>query len=242
VNELERSLYALGQELAVPDAPDLVPGVLAQIPRQRGPRIPQRRRWMLAVAVVALAALTATLAVPDARAALLRFLHIGGERIELVDELPEITTQPDLELALGEQVTLEEAEQRSDFDLRQLDEDPDRVYLGDRGTVWFLYGTPERIRLLVGQTPRLTVDEPAILKKLSGAGTAVEEVGVNGARGVFLSGEPHFMFLVDELGQVVEDSARLAANVLVWDQEGVAYRIEGELDRDEALEVAAELR
>ena len=135
-------------------------------------------------------------------------------------------------------MTLEEAEQRSDFDLRELEEDPDRVYLGDRGTVWFLYGTPERIRLLVAQTPRLRVDEPAILKKLSGAGTAVEEVAVNGAGGVFLSGEPHFIFLFDEFGQVVDDSARLAANVLVWDEGGVAYRIEGELDRDEALEIA----
>jgi len=241
VTELERSLRQLGRDLDVPDAPDLVRTVCERLePRREGD--PGRRRWVLAVAIAALALLGATLAIPDARAALFRILNIGGERIELVEELPQVELTDDLELTLGERVTLEEARRRSDFDLRELENDPDRVYLGELGTVWFVYGSHENVRLLVGQTPLLSVGEPAIMKKLAGTGTDVEAVMVDGAAGVFLSGEPHFLFLIDEAGNAVEASARLAANVLIWDEGGVAYRLEGDFELDDALRIARSLR
>jgi hypothetical protein len=244
VNELERALLALGRELAVPDAPDLVPAVRERL-EPRGERhrawFAGRRRLALAVVIAVVAVLGATLAVPDARSALFRFLSIGGERIELVEELPDIQPLEDLELQLGERVTFADARARSDFELRELEETPDRVYLGDRGTVWFLYGTPADVRLLVAQTPLLTVDEPGLLKKLARE-SQIEEVSVDGARGVFLTGPPHFLFLIDRDGQVVEASARLAEDVLIWDVGGVAYRLEGDFERDEALELARSLR
>ena len=81
--DLERELIALAPEIAVPVAPDLVPGVMRALERPPENRI--RRRWVLAVALAILAALTATLALPDARSALLRILQLGGERIELVE-------------------------------------------------------------------------------------------------------------------------------------------------------------
>lgn len=242
MSELERALHLLGRELEVPETPDLVAVVRPRLePRRRRWAI-ERRRWVLAVAVAALVLLGATLAIPDARSALFRILNIGGEQIEFVEELPEIEPLDDLELTLGESVTLAEAQARSDFELRELEEEPDRVYLGDRGTVWFLYGSPANVRLLVAQTPLVSVDAPAILKKLSGEGTQVEGVNVNGSAGVFLSGEPHFLFLVDERGQVVEASARLAEDVLVWDEGGVAYRLEGDFELGEALRLARLLR
>jgi hypothetical protein len=240
MSELERTLVALGRELAVPEAPDLAATVRARLEPRRRRWGFERRRLVIAIAVAALALLGATLAIPDARSALFRVLSIGGERIEVVDDLPEVEVTNDLERTLGERVTLAEARASSGFELRELDESPDRVYLGERGTVWFLYGTPDDVRLLVAQTPRLTVDAPAILKKLSREAD-IERVSVGGARGVFLSGEPHFLFLIDEQGKVVEASARLAEDVLIWDAGGVAYRIEGDLGRDEALELAREL-
>jgi hypothetical protein len=241
MSELERSLVALGRELDVPEAPDLVGAVLAQI-APRSDRSPVRRRWAVAIAVLVVAALGATLAIPDARSAFLRILHVGGERIELVEELPEIAAPVDLEFFLGERVTLADAKRRGGFELRELEEAPERISFGERGTVWFLYGTPDRVRLLVAQTPLTTVDEPSLLKKLSGSGTAVEQVAVNGADGLFLSGEPHFLFLIDESGNAVEESARLARDVLLWDEDGVAYRLEGDFDREEALRLARSLR
>jgi hypothetical protein len=245
VNDLERSLVALGREVAVPETPDLVPAVRAQIavaPRRRSTRALPRRRLVLALAVLVLAALGATLAIPDARSAFLRIFDIGGERIEIVEDLPEVPLATDLEILLGERVSLEEAKRRSDFELRELEGAPDRVYIGPRGTVWFLYGTPQRPRLLVSQTPRLGLDAPAVQKKLASIDTEVELVDVGGAPGAFLSGGPHFFFLLDEKGNTIEDSARLAENVLVWSEGGVAYRLEGDFDRDDALRLARTLR
>ena len=239
MSELERALYRLGGELEVPEAPDLA-GAVRQRLEPRGRSRFERRRLVLAVAVVALALLGATLAIPDARSALFRILNIGGERIELVEELPDIEPVDELELTLGERVTLDEAQDRSDFELRQLEDPPDRVYLGELGTVWFLYGSPTNVRLLVAQTPRATVDAPALLKKIARE-AQIEEVSVNGARGVFVSG-PHFLFLIDENGLAVEASARLAEDVLIWDENGVAYRLEGDFKLDEALRIARTLR
>jgi hypothetical protein len=65
---------------------------------------------------------------------------------------------------------------------------------------------------------------------------------VGGSPGVYLGGEAHFLVLLDELGNPVEESARLARDVLLWESGGVAYRLEGEFDRDRALELAANLR
>jgi hypothetical protein len=241
VTELERALTALGRELDVPEAPDLVPAVLAQLGSRSGWR-PERRRWVLAVALVVVAAFAATLAIPDARSALWRFLSIGGERIELVDTLPEVAVEDDLELTLGEEVALEEARRASSFPLRELDELPDRVYVGERGTVWFLYGSRDRPRLLLAQSSLLPPSEDILLKKLSGPGTTVERVDVDGSPGIFLSGEAHFLVLLDENGLIVEDSARLARDVLIWERGGVGYRLEGDLTLDEALRLARSVR
>ena len=240
MNELERSLTAVGGNLDVPEAPDLVPAVLAQI-GPRSPARPERRRWILAVALIVAAALAATLAIPDARSALFRFLSIGGERIELVDSLPEVPVQQDIALTLGEVVTIEEARRRSGFPLRELDASPDRVHLGDRGTVWFLYGSSFRPRLLLAQSALLPPGEDILLKKLSGPATTVERVDVDGSPGVFLSGEAHFLVFLDEYGLIVEESARLARDVLIWERGDVGYRLEGDLSLDEALRIARSL-
>ena len=243
MNELERALVAVGHDLDVPEAPDLAPRVLSGL---SGPaRGRPRQRLVVAFAVVLVAALAATLAIPDARSAFLRFLHIGGEQIEFVDELPAISSYPtevDLELALGERVSLATARGRAGIDLLELGEPPDRVYLGARGTVWFLYGRPDAIRLLVAQTPQLTVDEPFILKKLVTSGTQVEQTTVRGAPAYFLSGEPHEVILLDEAGVPVFETVRLARDVLVWEEGGRTLRLEGDLTLSEALELAESLR
>jgi hypothetical protein len=239
MTELEQQLVALGRALDVPEAPDLAPRVVARIgPRSGGW---SRRPLVLAFAAIAVAALLATLAIPDARSALLRFLQIGGARIELVDELPEVSGPAELELMLGNQVSLAEARRDAGFDLLELDEEPDAVFLGERGTVWFLYGTPDAVRLLVSQTPGVEIDEPFVLKKLATAGTRVESASVRGARAYFLSGEPHVVLLVEEDGTTRPDSIRLARDVLLWEEAGRTMRLEGDLTFDEALELARSL-
>lgn len=240
MTELERMLVVLGTELDVPEAPDLAPRLVVRLEPRRA-RL--RRPLVLAFAAVLAASLLATLAIPDARSALLRLFGIGGVRIELVDELPEVPADPvELELTLGERVSALEARQRAGFPLLELRESPDAVYLGERRTVWFVYGEPDSVRLLVAQTPGARVDEPFLFKKLAGQGTRVDDVTIRGERGFFLSGEPHLVFLVDATGDVVGESARLAEKVLVWTEEGRTVRLEGDLSRDEALRIAESLR
>jgi hypothetical protein len=246
MSELERALVALGRDLDVPEAPDLVGPVLARIERPP-PRVQRatRRRVALAVALVLAAALAATLAIPDARSAFLRVITFGGEEIHLVEELPEVPPSPaelDLDVVLGRPVTLDRARAAAGFPLQELEEEPDRVYLGKRGTVWFLYGSPQRIRLLVAQTPRAEIDEEYIVKKLATAGTVVDRLEVDGVPALLLSGEPHVVALVDESGELIQESTRLAQNVLLWEEDDVAIRLEGAFSRDEALELAAALR
>jgi len=244
VSELEHALMSVGRELDVPEAPDLTLRVLGALERRPAGRRRQRR-LVLVLAALVIAALVATLAIPDARSALLRFLHIGGVQIELVDELPEVSPDPaklDLDIALGQRVSLDEARRQAGFDLLELDEAPDRVYVGRRGTVWFLYGRPDAARLLVAQTPALRIDEGFILKKLAGSGTRVEQTTVRGADAYFLSGEPHEVILLDDVGVPVFETVRLARDVLVWEEDGHTVRLEGDLALDEALELAESMR
>lgn len=240
MSELERALVALGRELAVPAAPDLAPHVLARI-SSPAPRDRRGRRLVLVAAVVLLAALLAVLAVPDARSALARFLHIGAVRVEVVDDLPEVRpAEGGLEHTLGLEVPLEEARRRVGFELLELDEPPDRVYVAADDTVWFLYGEPDAVRLLVAQTASLTVDPP-FLTKLVDAGTTIRGVRVRGRPAFHLSGGPHTVFLVDELGRPVEESVRLARDVLLWIEGGRTVRLEGDFDEAAARRLAESL-
>ena len=242
MTELERALVALGRDLAVPEAPDLAPRVLHALER---PGRPSRLRVAVVLAAVLIAVVLAALAVPEARSALARFFHIGAARIEVVGDLPAVEPQPpelDLDLALGERVSLTDARRRAGYDLLELEEKPDRVYLGARDSVWFLYGTPDAVRLLVAQTPRIRVDEDFILKKLAAAGTRVERATVRGRPAFFLSGAEHEVLLLDEHGFVIQESARLAQDVLVWEEAGRTLRLEGNFSLDEALAIAGRLR
>jgi hypothetical protein len=245
MTELEQALVKLGRELDLPAAPDAVPAVLERIePRAARPgwATSPGRRLGLALAFVLLAALAATLAVPDARSALFRVLHIGGEQIELVDELPAVAGGLD-ETTLGEPVTLEEAQRRAAFRLRDLEESPDRVYvLGERPIVWFVYGAPGKVRLLVSQASGLSVDRALIVKKLLSSGSPLEETSVAGTPAFFIGGSPHVVLLRDERGSIIEESTRLAGNTLFWEDDGIAFRLEGDFTRDEAVELAESLR
>jgi hypothetical protein len=95
------------------------------------------------------------------------------------------------------------------------------VYLARRGLPAATRGIGALLTVLPG-------GDPAIVKKLAGTGTSVEFVDVDGAFGVFLSGEQH----------VVGPPNRLAGNTLIWVRGEVTYRLESALGRDAALRLA----
>ena len=93
--------------------------------------------------------LAATMAVPDARTAVLRFLGIKGAMVIRVDELPPAATAP---AEFGESVGIAEAERVVGFRPLLVDgRDPDDVRI-DRFSpsfIMLLYGEPQiRLRLI----------------------------------------------------------------------------------------------
>jgi hypothetical protein len=233
MSELERALEAL--PIDWPQTPDLAARL--RLPERGRAR---RLRWALAAALALVAALAATLAVPQSRSAFLRILHLGGEEIHFVEQLPPVPPRLDLEVALGTRTTLAEARRQANFRLRTPDETPDRVYVGEEHSVTLLYGTPSDVRALITESRGLVTQK--FFAKSAGPGTHIEYLRVNGAEGGFISGAPHSVILVGPDGYPRDYTLRLARNVLLWSEGTVSYRIEGGFTKDEALELAAQLR
>ena len=240
MRELEQELVTLGRALDVPEAPTSYrPCSAASIRVACVPAgVGSSSLWRSSP----LAALLATLAIPDARSALLSLPADRRRAIELVDELPVVSPSPaELELMLGQRVSLDEARSGASFELLELDDEPDAVYLGDRGTVWFLYGRPDAVRLLVAQTPEHEIDEPFILKKLAASGTSIE------ARL-----RPRAACVLPERRAARRDAPRRVRRHVPGErparagrarvgENGRTVRLEGDLTRADALEIADSL-
>lgn len=84
---------------------------------------------------------------------------------------------------------------------------------------------------------------PYFLKQLGGTGATFESVTVNGGDGGWIVGGHRLEIAVpraDGVRQVV--ASRLAANTLIWLQDGVTMRLETRLSLTEAMALAASIR
>jgi hypothetical protein len=82
----------------------------------------------------------------------------------------------------------------------------------------------------------------AIVKAV-GPGTTLERLEAGGAPAMFLSGDPHGVVFEPTPGDIVFEDERLTADVLLVDRpDGVLVRLEGDLDRAEAVRIAASMR
>ena len=233
--ELDVALRELGREIEFPPTPDVASHVRAQLVPAAARRSLFRRapsagaeKWArpLAIALAFLVvAVGAVLAVPPARTAVLDWLCLRGVSIVRADELPP--TQAVERLELGRQVTLEEAP----LWLFVPDDEPDGVYMGN-GTVSLLWGTPDRVRLLLTE-----FRGQAFIEKLIEQDARVERVTVNGEPGAWLE-EPHVVFFDDFRGQMRRSPGRLAGKTLLWQHGEVTLRLEGDLSKEEALRIA----
>jgi hypothetical protein len=246
MSELELALVQLGRELDVPPAPDLASRVGARVGEAPATRTrPSRRRGLVLALAVLAVAIGAVLAVPGTRAAILEFFHLRGVTIQRVDELPTVPLQRDFdELFLGDRVTLAEAGDRADFDVVVPDAlgEPDAVFFQDNppgGMVSLVYGTPEQPRALFTQF-RGRVDE-VIYKKVV-AGTRIAALQIEGQPGFFLSGDPHEFSYFDRTGDYRQEIVRLAGNTLLWERGALTLRLEADINRKEAVEIARSVR
>ena len=218
---LEHELRAL--PIAFPEEPDLAPGVLARLERPA-------RRWLLAPALVAIAAAGALLAIPQTRAAILDLLRIGGVEVQRVETQPRAPVRPP---ALGREVSFATAQRTVDFPLLS-PRDPFTAYV-DEPMVNLRW---KRYVLSQWHGEQL----PFATKQL-GPGSRTVGVSVRGANGLWITGARHEIIYRDlKTDQVVAKTRRLAGNVLIWEAGGITYRLEGSRTVADARAVARNLK
>jgi hypothetical protein len=270
-DDLEARLADLATVIAFPSTPDLATAVGARLRLSLPPSrplarlIPIRRsvrsvrRSLLLAAALALLVVGAAFAVRFG----LELLSIQFGPLPSVAPAPSAPAPgasatprpPGTGLGLGQPLSLDEARRFAAFDLLVPAglAAPDVVYLGGstlRGQVAFVYAASDRLPasdLLGGAGLLITQNrgqpDDGLAQKLVSTGQArVEQVVVNGAPGVWISGEPHFYWYLAPDGTMIEESRRLVGDTLAWERDGILYRIEGSIGRDEALEIARSMR
>lgn len=230
--------------------------------RGRGRLVPGGARGRaLAYGLAAVfAALGVTMAAsPAARSAILEFLGLKGARIERREPNapppPAARAPLGADLGLGRSRTLAEARSEAGFplvvpELARLGA-PDAVYLDEAATgprVSLVYGrragiprSPHTGAALLFMQFRASVDED-VIQKAAGGGATVTPVEVDGGSGYFLSGEPHGFAFVSESGEFGFEDQRLAGDTLLLERGRLLLRVEGEVSRAEAVEIARSAR
>ena len=256
--ELERQLDLLREEIEWPATPALSARVRS---RMAAPARAQRpwfkSQWAL-VAAVLLVALAALLTYTPARQAIAKFLNLHSV-ITRVNELPTPSPLPSgplgKRLGLGEPTTLADAQSKVTWHIvvpASLGQ-PDEVYLQvppagpPQGEVTLVYTSRTGIKVS-GQTGVAVLVTEANGKvnanffgKMIGNGTTLEDVTVNGHEGYWISGKPHDFLFTDANGNFRNETMRLATNTLIIDDGGTVVRIEGDLTKAQALEIARSL-
>jgi hypothetical protein len=233
MTELERALVELGRELDFQPEPDLVPTVRARLERRRFAFAPSRRALTAAVALVVVA-FGIAMAVPQARSAILDFFHIGAATVERVDTLPPAEERP-LAAGLGPLLPRREAEVRAQLAIRLPDlggPKPKRFYAqpGLIATLLDYRGKP----VLLAE---MRDDQVGIVKKFAGAGTTVEPVQL-GDFALWIEGGEHLIRWHFGGGEEKRIETRLAGNVLIWLDRATTFRLEGDLNKGQMLELA----
>lgn len=265
--DFERQLSALGGELDWPPTPDLAGRTSSYLPARRGVGAQRRwggavgkasgSRWALA-AVAVVIALAALVTYQPSRDAIANWLnvHTSFQRVpHLATPSPQPPGPLGKRLGLGGLTTLADAQKQVAWPIAVPSSlgQPDEVYLQlppegpAQGEVTLVYskrpGLPVSgqtgVAVLVTEA-RGAVDQ-IFFGKMLGPGTTLEPVTVAGRQAYWIAGAPNVFFFVDANGEVRNETMRLATNTVILDDGGTIVRIEGNLSKDQALQIAASL-
>ena len=260
--EFEDKLHTLAQQLEYPRTPDIAGRVHARLQDFRvdgKPRFFSRQvAWSLTIILLLLSSL---MLIPPVRAAVIEFFQVGVVRIFPPTATPDAQTLPGtatpaikgtptaqlpsllplLESITG-QISLEEAQQTVDYPLLlpTYPADlglPDRVYVQEAEGhmtifVWMDPGQPDRVLMSLHFIPETSW----AIKKMGPR--LIQETTVNGQYAVWAEGT--YPVLIRD-GSQVEHVRLVDGHVLIWDVDGLTYRLESDLDMDEAIQVAESL-
>jgi hypothetical protein len=84
--------------------------------------------------------------------------------------------------------------------------------------------------------------DTGFFQKIVGQGTTITTVRIDGVTGYWISGAPHEIVYVDELGNPQFDSRRGVGDTLLWARDNVTYRLESGLGRAATITLAETLR
>lgn len=242
--DLERDLADLAAFIAWPATPRLKVRATKGFPWSRA----------LALAAAVLLVVAALIAYTPTREAIAGFLNLHTT----VNRVPVVQTPspgPGQALGLGTLTTLSAAQDRLGWRIvvpPALGQ-PNAIYIAlppsgpSGGEVTLVYTQHPGIKPS-GQTgvsvllteARGTVNEQFFAKTV-GPDATIETVQVNGHRGWWISGAPHVFVFTDANGNPYFDTLRLATNTLIVDDGGTVVRIEGEMTKALALQLAGSL-
>jgi hypothetical protein len=256
--DLERTLSEIGTRLDAPKR-DLWPGVRARIAQRRAQpwwsRLGVDRRTLAPIAAtLAVILVAAFLLTPDLAARAAEVLGLPGAQIFRVSTTPTPppTTGASVSFPGQRAASLAEASRLAGFQVRE------PAALGAADDI-YVELAPVRVTLVYRLRPSLPVtalpgvsalivefkgslDAP-ILGKAIGPGTTLEAVPLStGNAAYWLAGQPHQFFYFDSTGKIQPETLRLAGNTLLWDANGITYRLEAQVTREEAVRIASSLR
>jgi hypothetical protein len=252
--DLERALRDLGPRYPYPPTPNLASRVRVRITAQPIAR-PRRlelwrdpRRLALVAAVLLVLLGAAALANPTTRDAIAHFFHVRGVIVNR-EASPHPSFSPVTPLDLGTRTTLADAQSKVSFTIVVPPElgEPDAVYVVSDipgGEVSLAYTPRQGIPLVKETGLGVLVTEfrgdlvPGFLTKGIGQGTTAQEVSVHSDPGWWIAGQPHMLY-VQVAGRTQQVTLRMAANTLIWEHDGVTYRIESGLSKADAFRIAA---
>lgn len=181
-------------------------------------------------------------------------LGIGAIQIRFADGTPLPTPGGSVaNRGFGSETTLGAAQSAVPFAIRL----PTEPALGSPDAV-FLSNVPQggTVTLAWGERPGFPADDagnglvmtqfsadigPEAFEKMVTQGTRVEPVQVNGQPGWWVEGGTHAFFYRDASGRYVDTTLRLVTSALIWEEDGLALRVEGAPDLEAALRVASSL-
>jgi hypothetical protein len=270
ITRLEADLRALGRErdaqlgtrdLSVAVCERITPSAtvrplpsVSDRPDARSHRASPRRVALIIAATLAVG----VVAIPPARAAIARFFRIGSEEIHRDPPPADRATVPPLAPGaplpdLGDRSTVGAVRQRMPA-LALPTHDrlgaPDEVWYARQGSgkASLVYAARDDLPA-AANTPNIGLliqefagDGSTFVEKYLQEGTDVEPVTIGGRQGVFLSGDTHAIWYTAPDGTEYSEVGRLVGNAFIFQRGPLTIRLEGDLSRDEMVEIARSLR
>jgi hypothetical protein len=234
-DRLDAALIDLASAVEFPPTPAL------RVPEQMVAA--SRRRWLVPLPRALVLALIGLLLLATVAAALV--LGVPGLRLILVPSQPTASVPADplgARLALGAAVPVDGVATLAPGALGS----PDEAYVIGGGAITSLvYAASDELPELDGSDIGLLVqafegalEREQVEKLVVEVGASVTAVSVNGAHGYWIAGPPHLLRYLGPDGDARAEATRLVGDTLVWERDGMLYRIESGLGLVETLRIA----